>query len=122
MSPVGCDRRLHHFGEVAEVAEVEGDTLPVRPGQRMAVRAAREVRDLQQHVAHACHAEIAECVRLAAGFDQHPELTVQRQAEGEGVLAADVCKFIDEGLNAKARALDRGARSEPVGTPDCMTD
>ena len=83
----GRDGRLHHLGEIAEVAEVEGDALAGALRQGVALRPARNLGDAPQHIAHAAGVEIAQRIRLAAGIDQHLRLAEQRETELHRVRA-----------------------------------
>ena len=87
-------RRLHHFGEIAEMTEIEGDAFAGARGKLVATRPVGNLRRPDQHVAHAPGVEIAQSIGLAGRIDQHPRLAQQSEAKRHRVFA---------GLDAQAR-------------------
>ena len=114
------DARLHDLGEIAEMAEVEGDAHAGALRQR--------VRGLHQpDISATSCAERRACGRCRSRaahracrrIEQNARLAEQREAEVDRILARLACASSSmKDWKTKASALERGARSGPVGTPE----
>jgi hypothetical protein len=92
----GRDGRLYHFGEIAGMAEVEGDALGRSRRQSAALRPAGNLAGPPQYVAHPAGVEVAQRVRLAAGIDQDFRFAEQRETEFQRIGAGRVGEFVQE--------------------------
>src|SRR5271166_172903 len=81
------DRRLHHLGEITEMAEVEGDAFAGALGKRVAMRPVGNLRHAQKDVAHSPGVEIAQRVGPAGRIDERARLAQQSEAKGHRILA-----------------------------------